>query len=331
MSNQEEKRTLSVYSKLFGREVTAVTFGPKRFDHSVGAAVIAKNDGRQYFVKDLEPWSVSEATEPRKLAGMIAGRMANYVGLLAKAGVRIPENYDVRVVELEDRPAAVEVASFCGVDLAEYLLSATADQAEAIVRDMIVQTVAAVSDSDLGIDSHPSNWSVDGPAGVIYIDFWPVQFREQDEYLVGFPQPQERELILYVASRYYTLPGVLRILRFNLARVAKYLEAVFFAQAEMVLGKEQVNRVFADLPETQVLPLLKRGCYEKVVEMIEFLYGGSIDDLREIALRLIPDDPVRLTELFRLTRLDFKIPADERTRRLARFKKEIIAIVRSNC
>ncbi|MFA5021172.1 MAG: hypothetical protein WC517_03900 [Patescibacteria group bacterium] len=287
--------------------------------------------GRRFFVKNVEPRAIGAALNQTALATMIANRITEYLLRLKLAGVITPEYHDVAVVELADRSAVVVVADDCGSDLALVLRESVRlnldRQIKALITGILAKSLAALSCDGLGIDPPASNWTMrPGSLDPIYVDLWPVQYRDGQTHLVGFPQPDDPALVEYSRKRYYTVTGVLRIARFHLLRISATLEPIFFECATDIFGGETVEAVFSELPEVKVRNHLVAGHIHQARASIMELDRWHVDDLREIALRIIPDQPDDLHRLFKLTQMDFQIPDQERATRFEQAKNELVAL-----
>ncbi|PIR93019.1 hypothetical protein COT99_03055 [Candidatus Falkowbacteria bacterium CG10_big_fil_rev_8_21_14_0_10_43_10] len=318
------KKVLGYLREVFG-PVVVEDYGV--FSHCQASRF--KTERENFFLKDIESKSLTKGEDCWLLAETIASRVSHYAKLLVKAGLAIPDFHQVRAVRLNGEVAVLEIATFCGDDLTRVLGGCSLEKTTELVKVMLGKVAAIAFQDGLGIDPHPANWAMDHAGKLSYVDLWPAQYRCGDIDLVGFPQPEDQKLAAYSRRRYYTLEGLLRILRFNLSRISAHLEDVFFQCADNVVGAGIVGQVFSELPEQTVRSLLVTNETGKITGIIEELGIWDVDDLREIAFRLVPDDPKRLTDLFYLTQMDFRLPLSEREQRLEQFKRELIQIARS--
>lgn len=318
-------------SHIVGCAVEEITFGPWQFSHCCGLRV-KTSDGRDLFLKILEPRIFESHPNRAELAEMIVRQINVFACKLDHAGVFIPPICQAQTVIWQDKVYAVEVATFIGPNLADELAKRHALDVVAIdFINQIIEKTAAVAavKNGVGIDSHPANWASDNTNRAVYIDFWPAMIEENGEKYVCFPQPTCPDLIDCAADHYFKLAGTMRTLRFNLARLGLDWEKAFFACANAVLGKEKVDEIFDDLPERQFYRKMTANDKPAMIQIVESLDSLQLDDLREIALLLIGQDSARLDNLFQMTKGVLLMSSEKRQEKIAAFRNEIVRIIRS--
>lgn len=310
-------------SVLGGTQLVPV-HGVQDFHHC--RAVRVQNGNGSFFVKEMEPDYLSTMDGERRQAAAhaIANNMRTYADLFKPTDR--PAFYHTGV---DDELSVYEIASFVGDDL--LIALSRSHHPETLIRRMIELITRTLDAADMGIDPHPGNFGVCGDGRVVYLDFFPARYRENGVPLVGFPQPDDPTWVEYSAQRYYTLFGVMRLLRFNLMRLNPAYEALFTEVAADVLGTgwSALADQFYELPEQRVLEILQAGGpRDELLGIISELSILHIDTAREVAARILHEDIAKLNQLFELTHTDFRLPIAERESRLRQFKERLTSYAR---
>ncbi len=274
--------------------------------------------------KIIEPNLALAPGERRELRDAIV----NYYGKLKRAAIPVPDEYAV----VEEDGQVVEETLYCGVDGYEVLGGAcpcmplTARDALAAIARALTPLLAQEGPWEFTIDPHPANWCFSDDGAMRYVDFHPARYQVNGVLIAGFPQPSGDEY-RYAVSRYYSVTGILRALRFNAVRAGgSAMDRVFHeivAEYPAPLRAE-IEESWADLPERR----LRNGM--PIGEALEPLGIWNIDDLREIALcvaerTMAPrESEVFLNQVLALTHGDFRIPFAVREHKVHEAKRLIL-------
>jgi len=270
----------------------------------------------------------------RLVAFRIRENLLEYYELLRKAEVPVSDLYSIEVDISPDDVVLVEVSKDAGEDL-RTILQKHSEHATRHISEVIHAIKGVLHNPMLGIDTNPANFCLTkgdgcGWADLHFVDLFPPMFLNKDGvYLVGFPQPECR-LAECNKDRYYTDKGALRILRFNLMRINSGFEEEFLHALQNSMDTCHARELidfFMSLPDQKALTLLRDGKKDDVCALIMERDQFKIDDLREIAFRILPNNPAILDELFKLTMMNFLIPEEERKEKLQTFKCLLVSEV----
>lgn len=263
----------------------------------------------------------SEAHFTEEEAARWALRVQRYGQLLQAKGVPVPSHHRIEVI---CGSLVVEEASHCGLDVQAALSQATIQPQEALTR--ILHALAGIfsqgNQPEVGIDPHPANWCLNNAGALTFVDFFPPYFVENRVPLVGFPQPVREDEQQLNLTRYYTMLGLVRLLRFNFARICgAQIEPMFLRVVEEILGKEIIERLRL-CPVEQIRR--DRQALRNIVSQLTIL---NVDDVREIAMVVSQNgnQPTLSDRVLRLTTVDFRIPRQVREERFAEAKTLLLA------
>ena len=285
--------------------------------------------------RHLEKVAYDSGIEVAKLvAYRIRENLLEYYELLRKAEVPVSDLYSIEVDISPDGVVLLEVSKDAGEDF-RTILQKHSEYAPRHISEVIHAIKGVLSNPSLGIDTNPANFCLtkgdgNGWTDLHFVDLFPPMFLNKDGvYLVGFPQPECR-LAEFNKNRYYTDKGALRILRFNLMRINSWFEEEFSNALQNSLDTCHARELidfFMSLPDQKALTLLRDGKKEDECSLKMERDQFQIDDLREIAFRILPNNPELLDELFKLTMMNFLIPEEERKEKLQTFKRLLISEV----
>lgn len=218
-----------------------------------------------------------------------------YINELKKLGVLVPDYYEV----LMDQGESWHFSSYVGNDYS--------DINEGSVRNILKNIINSIagflqqSDWNIGLDPRLTNFAGNNQA--IYIDFFPPLCIVDNTAYVHYPNPLDETIVKKELQRKFTAEGVIRRLRFDVMSHNPDWDVVLNDVILSELPKSLSSRLLLyieKLPDN-LLKLSKSTADELIEGYCKELMN---DELREIALRLIPLGDNRqtlLNDVFHLT------------------------------
>lgn len=247
--------------------------------------------------------------------------------LLTDHGVRVPLSYETFLVPVGNHMVAWHISSYEGLDYSAHLNGSTtvavsiADQLITMIRGVLEQPYPTV-----GLDPRLSNFaSGDSP---VYFDLFPPLCSIDGQTFVHFPNPTDADTVQREILRKFLPEGIIRRLRFDLMVHDPCWAEPFFQAAGTVLRGALRDRLLAflkGLPDNSVSATQVDGTMHRIEDAIQ---RGEVDELREIATRVIargPNRPQQMEDVFHLTSTfhsSDRYPVD-RGERLALYKQLI--------
>lgn len=248
--------------------------------------------------------------------------MEAYRTVLHVRGVPTSSQHRVEVEVRDGRLAVIEYATNMG-DNSEvwFQKGSTVTLIESIVKAL---SLLLDGDGTVGIDAHPGNWCSKDGVNVAFVDFHPARLYLDGQFLVGFPQPTNEIEILHSRQRYYSPLGIIRLLRFNLIRNCGLdVESVLTSAMQRYLPESVFRRIaeqLLNLPDQRV----RDTPVAQILEPFDLL---NIDEVREIAMRVSRNGQRGfLTDVLRLTMVDYRISEEVRRLRLKEAKRLIFRV-----
>jgi|GEM_PF-4769449 len=234
----------------------------------------------------------------------------NYRNLLIDIGVPVTGSHNVRVSVDEKRIFLIEVME----------MGATLEISQKLVSKIISMILPLMRGGvGVAVDLDPGNF-VEVNGRIVYCDFFPARFRQEDGmWLLGFPQPPAGEYE-WTLKRYTTPIGMMRRLRFQLAReTGNDWTKVLLAMLPTDLRKE-VKDFFLNLPEWKIKISHPGSMGRRIIRQLE-----DPDDVRDVAARLRGHFPRgMLREVMKLTRVDFRLSSPERREKIEDAKRLLV-------
>lgn len=285
-------------------------------------------DQTDMVVKVPVPWMLNELTGKTRLeeAHRINALTLTYRNRLQGLGVIVPTTYDVLVTP---SGFALHRMRFNGMDCDECLQKTMGADFVLSVIYKIVRTIEGIlvgGAGEVGIDPRLSNFSlVEANQAVEYFDIFPPLIKLGETHHVHYPNPPA-EIIPREVERKFTPLGIIRRLRFDVLSRDPDYEWIVLQTLEELSDKKLREKLKSDLLELVDVKMAKkpRAQWGAIIDSVAY---SDVDTLREVAVRVVPNDidPLEraqiMDKVFVLTSASITKNAAEHQGRISEFRE----------